>query len=522
MAIAGAQALEDARDDGELAQRLQEFFAPIAPTAQVFPSSTPPAEPAALAPPEDDKAKLVRWRNVGFGQQDEGQGARGPYYRTRDSQRPKDGKPRDDWALPAETYEAELVPGITARVPTVLWRDADGTLPHGAVPASWCPLPENFLMSADDRRTRLAAVVLGWNVFQHFYPYFDVTEVDWPKELERALTAAATDADPWAFQATLQRMIAALHDGHGAVFHANEARGLPEVCWGWVEGELAVLAPSPDGRLARGDVVVSLDGVTTKMAFEREAQLLSAATPQYLRYASLSTLGAGALGTKARLAVRSPAGDARELEVARGRAPEEPRPAKIAELEPALWYVDLGRIEDSDFDGALQDLARAKGIVFDLRGYPRVSPQTLAHLIDEPIESAQWLVPQALLPDRKATTFVKSSWKVEPTAPQFTAKVAFLTDGRAISYAETFLGMVEHYGLAPIVGEPTAGTNGNVNPFPLPGSYTVWWTGMKVLKQDGSRHHGIGIQPTVPCARTLAGVAAGRDEQLEKALALVR
>jgi C-terminal processing protease CtpA/Prc len=45
---------------------------------------------------------------------------------------------------------------------------------------------------------------------------------------------------------------------------------------------------------------------------------------------------------------------------------------------------------------------------------------------------------------------------------------------------------------------------------------------MKVLKQDGSRHHGVGIQPTVPCSRTKAGVAAGRDEQLERALAIVR
>jgi C-terminal processing protease CtpA/Prc len=84
------------------------------------------------------------------------------------------------------------------------------------------------------------------------------------------------------------------------------------------------------------------------------------------------------------------------------------------------------------------------------------------------------------------------------------------------------MGLVEHHRLAPIVGEPTAGTNGNVNPFVLPGRYGVSWTGMKVLKQDGSRHHGVGIQPTVPCSRTIAGVAAGRDEQLERALAIVR
>jgi C-terminal processing protease CtpA/Prc len=72
------------------------------------------------------------------------------------------------------------------------------------------------------------------------------------------------------------------------------------------------------------------------------------------------------------------------------------------------------------------------------------------------------------------------------------------------------------------VGETTAGANGNVNPFQLPGGYRVTWTGMKVLKHDDSPHHLVGIAPTVPCTRTLAGVRAGRDEQLEKALEVVR
>ena len=71
------------------------------------------------------------------------------------------------------------------------------------------------------------------------------------------------------------------------------------------------------------------------------------------------------------------------------------------------------------------------------------------------------------------------------------------------------------------MGSATAGTNGNINPFTLPGGYTVSWTGMKVLKQDGSRHHGVGIQPTVPVALTIQGVAQGRDEVLERAIEVV-
>jgi hypothetical protein len=48
------------------------------------------------------------------------------------------------------------------------------------------------------------------------------------------------------------------------------------------------------------------------------------------------------------------------------------------------------------------------------------------------------------------------------------------------------------------------------------------WTGLRVFKHDGSHHHGVGIQPTDPARRALAGVRAGRDDVLERALALVR
>ena len=44
---------------------------------------------------------------------------------------------------------------------------------------------------------------------------------------------------------------------------------------------------------------------------------------------------------------------------------------------------------------------------------------------------------------------------------------------------------------------------------------------MRVLKHDGSQHHLVGIKPTVQAKRTLAGIRAGRDEVLEKGVAVI-
>jgi len=167
-------------------------------------------------------------------------------------------------------------------------------------------------------------------------------------------------------------------------------------------------------------------------------------------------------------------------------------------------------------------LAQAKGIVFDLRGYPKIGPKFLQHLTAQPLKSAQWHVPLVAWPDHRDFTYRDSDWSLPPEKPQFTANRVFLTGGGAISYAETCMGIVEAYKLADIVGGATAGTNGNINFIALPGGYRMIFTGMKVLKHDGSQHHGIGIRPTVPVERTRAGVAAGKDEVLERGLALVK
>src|SRR5437016_11173916 len=116
----------------------------------------------------------------------------------------------------------------------------------------------------------------------------------------------------------------------------------------------------------------------------------------------------------------------------------------------------------------------------------------------------------------------RGEWNLQPTSPRLTAKKAFIVDGRAISYAESCLGIIENYKLGAIVGGPSAGTNGNVNPFKLPGGYSISWTGMKVLKHDGSQHHGIGILPAVPASRTRKGVAEGKDEILLRGLEVVK
>jgi len=150
----------------------------------------------------------------------------------------------------------------------------------------------------------------------------------------------------------------------------------------------------------------------------------------------------------------------------------------------------------------------------------------LSHLLTRPDDSKAWLaVPHVIRPDHSSSAMPNwdtSGWEMPVLQPHIGGRVAFLTGPGAASYAESVMGLVEHYHLGEIVGSPTAGANGNVAQIAEPSGCSSSFTGLRVTKSDGSRFHLIGVLPTIPVSRTIAGVVAGRDEVLERALAYVR
>src|SRR5262249_49056163 len=155
--------------------------------------------------------------------------------------------------------------------------------------------------------TRLADVIVAWNVFQHFYPYFDVVKSDWTDELPRALEAAATDKDETAFTDTLRRLVAALHDGHGGVSKAASISGSLPLQWDWVDGALVIteVGPLALGVVSRGDVVLKIAGRPAAEALGAAEALISGATPQWIRYRGLQDLARGPAGKIISLEVES-------------------------------------------------------------------------------------------------------------------------------------------------------------------------------------------------------------------------
>ena len=434
-----------------------------------------------------------------------------------------------------EVVQEDIGSNLRCVLPLALYGTKTATYP-AADPAAGRILRQELARIArtdqtgDLRAVRLADVIITWNIFQHFYPYFASIKVDWPAVLPEYLQAAYPEQSAADFAQVLRRLVARLHDGHGYVEYVGPSprrRRLP-LRWEWVQGQLAITQVLGDSvPVRRGDVVTAINGERPEKFFEQAEQFISAATPGFLRYMSAGETTTGPANSALPVQVRHTTGTTRHVVLhyslngqsfAAEGAPAEP----YRQLSPGVFYLNLDQLPMDKITVHLEELAQAKAIICDLRGYPRSNHELLSHLLTRPDTATHWMrVPHYVYPDQQQVArYGYYGWSMQPKTPHLAARVVFITDGRAISYAESVMGLVKGYHLATIVGQPTAGTNGNVNPFGLPGRYTVRWTGMEVRRLDGQPHHGVGVLPDVYVERTLEGVRAGRDEFLEKALEL--
>jgi C-terminal processing protease CtpA/Prc len=521
LAVAGARLVKPRVDDEELVMTLRVVFERLAPTVDIW---TGTRDDAPDRQPLPETEWVTGWYHMGVASHWEYAAQSTPYR----SARAREQRTRVRNVLPLGSVAVkELVPGVWARVPLTLPLSEDWTT---------LPVPEQDLdplfadawtPSIHDWYERHALVITTWSTLTHFYPYWDVVDVDWHAALREAFRGAEAANTEEDMLTVLQVLTAHLDDGHARVMHASvmEQRALP-FRMAWVNGDLVVTVvhPAATDGVRVGDILRTIRGVAVDQLLEELRLRISASTEGWMRVRLLEELGHSLeIGTN--VGIERDGEELTEVFVRLIPLPAwyelaEQRPGQGAYLEPGIAYFDVCGADDAAFDLALPTLVRAKGVIFDMRGYPGAAGQRLLrHLTDDRIKSAYWHVPVTRRPSLTDMEPKESRWDLPALPPRIGGEVIFLTDARAISYAESCLAIVEAYELGDIVGSRTAGTNGNVNILDLPGGYRVLWTGMRVIKHDGvTVHHGVGVKPTIAVPRTREGIAAGRDEVLERAL----
>jgi C-terminal processing protease CtpA/Prc len=187
-------------------------------------------------------------------------------------------------------------------------------------------------------------------------------------------------------------------------------------------------------------------------------------------------------------------------------------------ITPDIAYLYIGSLKRGEIGTLIPTIAKTKGLIIDMRTYPS--------------DFIVFSFGKFLMP--KATEFVKFSMGSLSTPGLFTAgeplkvgetndshykgKVVILVNEITQSSAEYTAMALRTAPGALVIGSTTAGADGNVSTFLLPGGIMTRMSGIGICYPDGRETQRIGIVPDIVFHPTIKGIREGKDEMLEKAI----
>ena len=445
--------------------------------------------------------------------------------------------PRPGWSGPRADVEVPSAgngsgdPAFAAglRLARKGWPPPSRARPEPLPDGVWRPDRSYDRMTEPALEYRLLAAFKLWNVFHYFFPYLYLTG-DWDAVLPELIARMETAKDGREYALAIAEMAARANDGHVSLtgnpsLDALYGQTPAPVAVRWVESAWVVTEvgePARGSGVEVGDRVVALDGepISARDAILRRH--LAASTEAGMRRKVADRLLSGPDGSPLALTVRGRGDRVREVRLKRGAWTPRPAGETVRVLPGNLGYADLGRLTAPEVDAMFETLKNTRALILDMRGYPHETAWEIAPRLNTrgAVYGALFRRPliSALEDDRSRTGVDFSQPLPKGEGPKYTGRTVMLIDERTVSQAEHSGLFFEAANGTKFIGSQTAGANGDVTYFALPGIASVRFSGHDVRHADGRQLQRIGLVPDVPVAPTIQGIREGRDEVLDRAV----
>ena len=166
-------------------------------------------------------------------------------------------------------------------------------------------------------------------------------------------------------------------------------------------------------------------------------------------------------------------------------------------------------------------IKNTKGLIIDIRNYPSDFPiYTLsAYLMKENKPFVKFTMGSTLSPG--LFTFGNTLGAGEDNNKNYQGKVVMLVNESTQSSAEFHAMAYRLHPNSKVIGSTTAGADGNMSWFTLPGAVNTGISGIGVYYPDGTETQRVGIVPDLVVTQTIEGVKQNRDIVLEKAIEII-
>ena len=383
-----------------------------------------------------------------------------------------------------------------------------------------------------DTGYRILALFRKWNMIEYWFPYRNQIDINWTDILHEFLPRVIEAPDRDAYRLELMAFASQIKDTHVNFWRERDVLPPRGACY-WpvgvrfIENQLVVAAytdaeAGPASGLEVGDVITHVDGESVETLVEERTPYYSASNhPTRLR-------------DIARFMPRGPciestlnidrAGSASTVSVERIRFDAMPRlkhdrPGETFQLlSPDIAYVKLSSIQTAHINDYLKQAKNTRGMVIDIRNYP--SEFVVFSLGSRLVKKSSQFVHFTAGDINNPGAF---SWRGSPISLQaamtgYRGTVAILVDEVSQSQAEYTSMAFRTAPRAVVVGSTTAGADGNVSLFSLPGNMQTMLSGIGVFYPDKTPTQRVGIVPDIEAKPTIQGIREGRDEVLEAAI----
>ncbi|MRG46552.1 hypothetical protein GFS24_15625 [Chitinophaga sp. SYP-B3965] len=415
---------------------------------------------------------------------------------------------------------------------------------------------------------QLLALARFWNIIQYVFPYKYLISQNWDDVLRKRIPGIRDAATQVDYEKELIQLIAAVDDSHASNFQIK--RGIPVFgeyfpgfAYRFIKDSIVVTSVFADSvnDIRKGDVIVQINNMSVAAACKQKEGFMPASNMarKKLLYSnplySLPFRGKDSIceikiwrkGTvlKKRIALIKINQSFREkvkpaLEQyykETGSAPSDYVFKSAAKGIGMIAAMSISKLYEADntetkVDSVLKMVREhEQGLIIDLRQYCLqnvIFNKVLPALGYKPKWFADYYSPNIKYPGTLINTHVKNrmatfSRLADPTNKEpYKGKIVLLVNEKSQSQSEWVTMILQAAMKVTVMGSQTAGADGDIFHFQLPGDYQGTLTGRRVSYPDGTESQRSGVKIDIIQYPTTAGLTAGRDELMEKAIEFIK
>ncbi len=394
-------------------------------------------------------------------------------------------------------------------------------------------------MAYPDAGYRLLSLFRYWNIIQYFFPNRHLIGENWNNVLPEFVPLFANAGDELEYKKAALALIARIHDTHANIWGSDPTmakyRGLnlASVNITFVEDK-AVVTHYWDQELAEkaglkiGDVIETVNGKKVSDIIKEKLRLTPASNyptqlrdiARFLLYTNESFVNVRYMrdGVSKEARVETRTRDKFKM----GFADVYNKKGEAYKLIGTdISYLYPGSLKEGEIAKIIPEIAKTRGLVVDLRTYPSdfIVFSLGEFLLPGPTDFVKFTGGSLANPGLFNYTEPLKVGKENSSA--YKGKVVILINELTQSQAEYTTMALRTAPGAVVIGSTTAGADGNVSQFSLPGGISTMISGIGIYYPDGRETQRIGIVPDIVMTPTIKGIKEGKDELLDKALEII-